>query len=189
MWHFGGSCPSKACLIISGSRLYLQIHSIAAAWRRPFSTVPCPHSSNSPLVNPGHFLQPLPPATSSLLSFKIPFSALPVLLPQAHCPSALPLTWKTWILCNPPTLSGIKPPTFLVVHTGETILHPMLPAQALLASPHTPFPRTFRGPSLPLLLSAALHSPLYYSNRNTRFRDRGNIHLYYRQPDFLLLCT
>ena len=56
----------------------------------------------------------------------------------------------------PPTFSGINPPMFLVVHTGETILHPTFPAQALLASPHTPFPHTLRGPSLPycfLLLS------------------------------------
>lgn len=87
----------------------------------------------------------------------------------------------------PSTLLGLNPHMFLVIHTGQTTLHPTFPAQALLASLHTPFPHIFTGPSLPFLFPAALHSPLYYFDRNTRLQDRGNTHLYYRQPNFLPL--
>lgn len=129
--------PSKAYLIISGSKFYLENHSVVAAWKGLFSTGSYPCTRRTPLVNLGFFLQALSPAGPS---FKISFCALPA-LPQACRPLMLLTMKNTWTLCklcssfSPPTLPGITP-HMLLTHTGESIQRPTSHAQVLVASPH-----------------------------------------------------
>lgn len=165
--------PSKAYLIISGSKFYLEYHSVVAVWKGLFSTGSYPCTRRTPLVNLGFFLQALSPAGPF---FKISFCALPA-LPQACRPLMLLTMKNTWSLCklcssfSPPTLPGITPPHVSYTHWGEHPAPHIACSGTSGFSTLLPFPHTFKAPSLSCFHCSS-QSPLL---RNRKFQEGGNI--------------